>query len=100
LISSQAPGDLANKQCRRRTEVATDKSKLAAGAARLVKLIAELEEKYPRVSERRFRELLVETMMEAGNADPEIHEAVYWLAFQKLREEIEKEQKPRRPRRR
>ena len=35
--------------------MATDKSKLAAGAARLVKLIAELEEKYPRVSERRFR---------------------------------------------
>jgi hypothetical protein len=80
--------------------VATDKSKLAAGATRLVKLIADLEEKYPRVSERRFRELLVEAMMEAGNTDPEVHEAVYWLAFKKLREEIEKEQKPRRPRRR
>ena len=80
--------------------MATDKSKLAAGATRLVKLIADLEEKYPRVSERRFRELLVEAMMEAGNTDPEVREAVYWLAFKKLREEIEKEQKPRRPRRR
>ena len=50
-----------------------------------MKLIADLEEKYPRVSERRFRELLVEAMMEAGNTDPEVHEAVYWLAFKKLR---------------
>ena len=91
---------MVDTMCRRRTEVATEKSKLTAGAMKLVKLIADVEEKYPRVSERRFRELLVEAMMEAGNTDPEVHEAVYWLAFKKLREEIEKEQKPRRQRRR